>query len=122
MQVGTDFYMTSEQLMGNHMATASFEIRFPFTGPERLTPIKSKFLFTELALFADAGLAWFDANTVNFKWEADSFEHRIPVFSAGVSLRINVFGALILEPFYAVPFQLGGFKAGTFGLNFTPGW
>ncbi|MDY0200761.1 MAG: hypothetical protein RBR40_07220 [Tenuifilaceae bacterium] len=122
IMAGSGLQMSPDQLMGNHMATASFEIRFPFTGPERLTPIKSKFLFTELALFADAGLAWFDAETVKFKWEPDSFDERIPVISAGVSLRINVFGALILEPFYAVPFQLGGFKAGTFGLNFTPGW
>ena len=94
----------------------------PFTGPERLTPIKSKFLYSELALFADAGLAWFDRETVHFKWKPENINERIPVVSAGVSLRVNLFGMMILEPFYAVPFQLGGFKAATFGLNFTPGW
>jgi hypothetical protein len=110
------------QLMGNHLATLNFEIRLPFTGPERLTAFKSKFLFSELALFADAGLAWFDYDTVRLKWQADNINERIPVVSAGVSLRVNLFGMLILEPFYAIPFQLGGFNAGTFGLNFTPGW
>jgi Tol biopolymer transport system component len=111
-----------DQLMGNHIALTNFEIRIPFTGPERLSVIKSKFLFTELALFTDVGLAWNNKDDIKFKWQADNFTERIPVVSAGVSLRINLFGMLILEPYYAVPFQLGGFKAITFGLNFTPGW
>ncbi len=119
---GSSIAMGPDQLMGNHLATLNFEIRLPFTGPERLTPIKSKFLFSELALFADAGLAWFDRETVHFKWKPDNINERIPVVSAGVSIRVNLFGMMILEPFYAVPFQLGGFKAATFGLNFTPGW
>jgi len=47
----------------------------------------------------------------------------MPVFSAGVSLRVNLFGAMILEPYYAI--QLNNptrSKFGTFGLNFAPGW
>jgi hypothetical protein len=44
------------------------------------------------------------------------------VLSSGISLRVNVFGYLILEPFYAVPWQNGGFKNANFGLNFVPGW
>jgi hypothetical protein len=104
------------------MALANFEIRFPFTGPERLTAIKSKFLYTELALFVDAGLAWYKAESIAFKWQTDDIEERIPVVSAGISLRINLFGMLILEPFYAIPFQRGGIQAANFGLNFTPGW
>ncbi len=111
-----------DQLMGNHMALANLELRFPFTGPERLTAIKSRLLFTELTLFADAGLAWYDKDDIKFKWQPDSLNERIPIMSAGLSLRVNIFGMIILEPFYAIPFQLGGFKAGTFGLNFTPGW
>jgi outer membrane protein assembly factor BamA len=119
---GDSFAMSPDQLMGDHLATLNFEIRIPFTGPERLTLIKSKYFFSELALFADAGLAWFDNNSVKFKWVPDNINERTPVVSAGVSLRVNVFGAMILEPFYAIPFQLGGIKVATFGLNFTPGW
>lgn len=111
-----------EQLQGDHLATLNFEVRLPFTGPERLTMFKSKFLYTELALFADAGLAFYDVNSVRFKWQANNFNERIPVVSTGISLRVNLFGMLILEPFYAIPFQLGGVNAATFGLNFTPGW
>jgi hypothetical protein len=33
---------------------------------------------------------------------------------------VNLFGAIIVEPFYAVP--LLDNASGTFGLNFLPGW
>ncbi len=110
------------QLMGNHMALTNLEVRFPFTGPERLTAIKSRLLFTELTLFADAGIAWYNIDDVKLKWQTNKLNERIPIVSAGLSIRVNVFGMIILEPFYAIPFQLGGIKAATFGLNFTPGW
>jgi len=45
-----------------------------------------------------------------------------PIISTGASVRVNVMGYLILEPYVAVPFQNGGFKNIQFGLNFTPGW
>ncbi|PKP36456.1 MAG: tolB protein precursor, partial [Bacteroidetes bacterium HGW-Bacteroidetes-15] len=116
------------QLMGNQMALVNFEIRFPFTGPERLTAFKSKFFFTELALFADAGVAFDYIRTAKLREgfkdlsALKDLTNNPFVSSVGISLRINVFGALILEPFYAIPFQLGGIDAVTFGLNFTPGW
>ena len=116
-----------EQLSGSKMAIANFEIRLPFTGPEKLAVIKSGLLFSDLNFFVDGGVAW------------DKFEYlrnpadptqsmRVlntefkPVYSAGVSLRVNLFGAMILEPYYAIPFQKTKSKFGTFGLNFTPGW
>lgn len=45
-----------------------------------------------------------------------------PFFSSGASIRINVLGALFLEPYYAIPFHNGGFRNGMFGINVTPGW
>ncbi len=122
-QIGFDgIRIQPDHLMGDNMALANFEIRFPFTGPERLTAIKSKYLFSELTLFADAGLAWYDKDNIKLQWTPDTVQDRIPIVSAGVSLRVNLFGMMILEPFYAIPFQLGGLEAATFGLNFTPGW
>lgn len=115
-------YVNFNQIQGDQMAVVNFEIRLPFTGPERLTLIKSKVIFTELALFADAGVAWTRTNFPQLKWSTTNPDEKIPVVSTGISLRVNLFGALILEPFYAVPFQLGGFKSAFFGLNFTPGW
>lgn len=103
------------QLQGSKILVSNFEVRLPFTGPERLSAIKSKFFFSELALFADAGLAWsnydeFQNNSLN------------PLLSVGASLRITLFGAMILEPYYAFPLNDGAKKGGVFGLNFVPGW
>jgi hypothetical protein len=49
-----------------------------------------------------------------------AYPKALPIVSAGVSLRVNLFGALILEPYYARPFlQNSKF---VFGLNILPGW
>lgn len=110
------------QLLGDQMGIVNFEIRIPFTGPERLSLIKSSYFYTELAIFADAGIAWDRDHAPSLKWKPDSFDDRIPMVSTGISLRVNLFGMLVLEPYYAIPFQLGGFQSGVFGLNFLPGW
>jgi hypothetical protein len=113
---------------------ANFEVRLPFTGPEKLAAIKSKFFFTDLNLFFDAGVAWNGGDQIKFQKAPDvigtnpdgttiyNTNQRVPALSAGVSLRINLFGALILEPYYALPFNRTDVKKPVFGLNFTPGW
>jgi hypothetical protein len=40
-----------EQLIGSRIAVGNFEIRIPFTGPERLALIKSGFFFSDLNFF-----------------------------------------------------------------------
>jgi Tol biopolymer transport system component len=112
-------------LTGSRIAVANAELRIPFTGPERLALIKSRFLFTDLNLFFDAGMAWGgEQNTFNMAPDMALVEEstRKPVMSTGVSVRLNLFGAMIIEPYYAFPLQNGGFKNGAFGLNFIPGW
>ncbi|NOU19506.1 MAG: tolB protein precursor [Bacteroidales bacterium] len=115
-------YVTYNQLQGQQMVVVNFEIRLPFTGPERLTVLKSNYFYTELALFADAGLAWDSQNSPVLRWKPRNAVERIPVFSTGVSLRFNLFGMLVIEPFYAIPYQLGGIKSAYIGVNFLPGW
>ena len=112
------------RLSGQRALVANVELRMPFTGPERLALIKSKFLLTDLNLFIDGGLAWSPGDRIVFDWNPAnaSFDQKFPVYSTGVSIRINVLGALVLEPYYAFPLQNGGFRNGVFGLNFTPGW
>ncbi|MHC1705303.1 MAG: hypothetical protein AB9846_15460 [Tenuifilaceae bacterium] len=114
--------ITVNQLLGSQLAVVNFEIRLPFTGPERLTVLKSNFLYTELALFADAGIAWDRENSPVLRWTPKDTYQRIPAVSTGISLRINLFGMLVIEPFYAIPFQLGGMDAAYIGVNFLPGW
>ena len=139
-----------DELFGSKMVVANLELRLPFTGPERLALIKSSVLFTELALFADAGMAWyrfdqFDGPIFRLDREGnpfinpqtgepliDFFQAR-PIFSTGVSMRVNVFGAMVVEPFYAFPFRtdprdgswmprIRGLGDGVFGLNIIPAW
>ncbi|WP_210354300.1 basic secretory protein-like protein [Sphingobacterium tabacisoli] len=133
-------------LMGSRTLVGNFEVRLPFTGPEKLAMFKSGLLFSDLNFFFDAGLAWSRGNTIvssvdkkPIVQQIDSdgkpveddkgnpvngydTNYRVPIFSTGVSLRINLFGAMILEPYYAVPLIKSRTKFGTFGLNFLPGW
>lgn len=109
-------------LFGSKLLVSNFEVRLPFTGPERLSLFRSRFLFTELALFADGGMAWTDFDQFqNPDPDGGPFAAQVePVFSAGASLRVNLFGALIVEPYYAIPLQKE--TRGVWGLNLTPGW
>jgi hypothetical protein len=138
---------TIDQLSGSRIAVFNFEVRLPFTGPEKLAVIKSKFLFTDLNLFFDAGLAWNAGEHIYFRKDPpvigqenvlnpdgtpqldDNGQQvtqpkygRVPALSAGVSLRINVFGAFVLEPYLAIPFNRTDVTKPVFGLGFTPGW
>jgi Tol biopolymer transport system component len=125
---------TIDQLSGTRTAVANFEVRLPFTGPEKLSVVKSKFFFSELNLFFDAGLAWNAGNQVKFQMAPDRIgtdangngvynaNQRVPALSTGVSLRVNFFGYFVLEPYLAVPFNRNDVSKPVFGLGFTPGW
>jgi len=122
---------TIDQLSGSRIAVASFEVRLPFTGPEKLAQIKSKFFFSDLNAFFDAGLAWNHGDQIDLTRTTPSVIgtdaqggpiQRVPALSAGISLRVNVFGAFILEPYLAVPFNRDDVNKPVFGLGFTPGW
>lgn len=109
-----------EDILGNKMLVANFEVRLPFTGPERLAVIKSGFLFTDINLFFDAGVVWGESE--RYGVAKRTLEDSKIITSAGLSTRINFFGQLIIEPYYAFPLQLEGNDSGIFGINFTPGW
>jgi hypothetical protein len=139
---------TVSDLSGNSIAVANFEVRLPFTGPEKLSAIKSKFFFSELNFFCDAGLAWSAGDKIEFKTnpsitgltpvidpttgqqavdgngkaEYNPIYSKVPAFSTGVSLRVNMFGYFILEPYLAWPINRTDIGKPVFGLGFTPGW
>jgi WD40 repeat protein len=130
---------TINQLTGSSIAVANFEVRLPFTGPKKLSAIPSKFLFSDLNAFFDVGLAYNNDSQISFgstpkvigyQTGVDSggnqiknaITTRIPVMSAGLSLRLNVFGYFIIEPYAAIPFQRKDVKGPVFGLTFAPGW
>jgi len=84
--------MNLSQLSGQRILVANAELRLPFSGPERLAMIKSKWLLTDLNLFFDSGLAWSSGDKIIFNRNDSmvSLDQRFPVYSTGLSLRINV--------------------------------
>jgi hypothetical protein len=117
-----DFSRFLDNLIGTRMLLGGLELKVPFTGPERLALISSGFFFTELGWFLDAGIAWREGQSLGFNLTNNTQNERYAVFSTGPSLRINLFGALILEPYYAIPFTVDTRLRGVWGLNFWPGW
>lgn len=116
---------TFNRLTGSRIAAVSAELRLPFLGPQGFALIPFNFLPVEIAPFADAGLAWSSGDDVRFQFlrgdAARGATAQVPVASAGVSTRINLFGYLIGEIYYAYPFQRPD-KGGHFGFQLAPGW
>jgi len=125
---------TIDQLSGTRTTVANFEVRLPFTGPEKLSQIKSRFFFSELNFFFDAGLAWNAGDQIKFQTAPDRIgtdasgngiynaNQRVPALSTGVSLRVNIFGYFVLEPYLAMPLNRNDVTKPVFGIGFTPGW
>ncbi len=109
-----------ERLRGTRLALASAELRIPLLGTESFGLLNFPYLPTEVAFFADAGVAWNPNDPPELKFERRTAE-RVPVVSAGVSTRFNLFGYTVLEIFYAYPFQRPD-KGAHFGFQIVPGW
>ncbi|MEM8524127.1 MAG: hypothetical protein AAGG68_05775 [Bacteroidota bacterium] len=113
-------------IVGSKGLVSKFEVRVPFTGPKQLALFKSRFLLSELALFTDVGVVWNTFDNFNRDRRSQGIgdtqlqAFSRPLMTAGASLRVNVFGALIVEPYYAIPVL--GETRGVFGLNILPGW
>jgi hypothetical protein len=112
-----------DNFFGSKIFVANAEFRIPFSGPERISLIKSKIFFADLNFFADGGLALSEGTRIGNDWLNPSENERVPVFSYGASFRVNLFGYAVIEPFYAIPIRKGtGIKDGSFGISFFPGW
>jgi hypothetical protein len=109
-----------DRLRGSRLAVASAEFRIPLLGTEQLGLIRTRLIPVEIAPFFDAGLAWSSNESPELQI-ATRTTQRVPVFSAGVSARINVLGFAVFEAYYAYPFQRPD-KGAHFGFNLAPGW
>ena len=109
-----------DRLIGSRLAIANAELRIPLLGPEVLALINVPFLPLEVAPFFDVGLAWTSDESPDLRFDRHTPD-RVPVFSYGVSTRLNLLGYLILEMYYANPLQrpLQGWHL---GFNLAPGW
>ena len=115
-----------DRLLGTRMATASVELRVPLFGTESFGLINFPYLPTEVSFFVDGGVAWTAEEAPEILPVAQWFKstrsaERIPVFSTGVTTRVNLFGYTVLEIFYAKPFQRP-IKGNHFGFQIVPGW
>jgi len=111
---------TLNRLRGQRVGVANMELRIPLIGVEEFGLINFPFLPTELVAFADAGLAWNSNDQINVTWSRSSTE-RIPVVATGFSARTNILGFLILEAYYAYPWQRA-LKGWHWGFQIAPGW
>ena len=105
-----------DRLLGSRILVGNLELRFPLLRPFGVKPGMYSAMPTELAVFADAGVAWNAGEKPSFFGG-----ERQAVSSAGVAVRTRLFGILILELDLAVPFQHGG-RGPVFQLNLAPGF
>lgn len=116
-----------DRLFGQKVALANFEVRVPFIGTEQFGLVDLPYIPMELVAFADVGVAFDDWSPAAddpgaVKWEfARRSGSRIPVVSTGLSSRFNILGVMILEAYYAYPFQRPD-KGWHWGFNLAPGW
>jgi Tol biopolymer transport system component len=120
---GAGSSLSINDLIGSKIYVGNAELRYPLSGPERLSGIKSRFFLSELNLFTDAGVAWGSSDFISNAPKQNSV-NRVSKFilSSGLSLRVNLFGYLVIEPYYAIPWQNGGWRNANFGVNLIPGW
>ncbi len=109
-----------DRLFGHRLAVANAEIRIPVLGNSQFGFLNFSALPTELFAFADGGFAWNDDNEVDLRFVRSDTE-KVPVFSTGVGARVNVLGFMILEIYYAHPFQRPN-RGSHWGFSMAPGW
>ena len=109
-----------DRLLGSKIGVVNAEMRFPLFGVREFGLINFPFLPTDIAPFFDAGVAWAKGDSPTFEFNRTTTK-RVPVFSTGISARMNVLGYLVFEAYYAYPFQRPQ-KNGHFGFVLSPGW
>lgn len=126
----TDYRSMQSRLFGSRIGVANVELRMPLFGVPEFGLLNFPYLPTEIALFADAGVAWGQFREPRITGEDQQVEEipigtrlqdQKPIFSAGAAARVNLLGALVLEFYYAFPFSREE-RSGVFGVNLSPGW
>ena len=98
------------------MLISNVEFRFPLLRPFGVSGNMYGPVPVEVAFFADAGTAWNNGERPEVFGGS-----RGGVSSAGVALRVNIFGFAVGEFDVARPFQRPG-RGWQFGFNLMPGW
>jgi hypothetical protein len=105
-----------DRLLGSRTLIGNVEFRFPLLRPFGLSERMYGPVPVEVALFADAGVAWNSGEKPSFLGGS-----RKGVSSAGVAFRVNMLGFAVGELDIVRPFQRPG-RGWTFAFNLTPGF
>jgi Tol biopolymer transport system component len=105
-----------DRLLGSRMLVTNVELRFPLLRPFGVSGNMYGPLPVEVALFADAGTAWNSGDRPSLFGGS-----RGGVTSAGVALRVNLFGYAVGELDFVKAFERPG-RGWVFGFNLLPGW
>jgi Tol biopolymer transport system component len=108
------------RLFGSKIALFNLELRIPILGNDAFGLLKFPWVPTELVGFIDGGMAWTESEAPLIELSADQTA-RIPVFSAGTALRVNVLGAFVIQVYWAWPFERPNI-GGSWGLLLEAGW
>jgi len=117
-----------DRLTGSRVLVGNIEFRFPLLRPFGASQRMYGPVPVEVALFADGGLAWNSLQTasvstslLSFSQQPHPFNWSDGVSSAGVALRVNLFGYLVAQFDFAHPFQRPG-RGWIFQFNLSPGF
>jgi outer membrane protein assembly factor BamA len=105
-----------DRLLGSRMLVGNIEFRFPLLRPFGVSSHMYSPVPVEVALFADGGVAWNRGESPSFLGGS-----RGGVGSAGVALRVNLFGFAVGQFDFAHPFQRPG-QGWLFQFNLSPGF
>jgi Tol biopolymer transport system component len=106
-----------DRLLGSRMLVGNLEFRFPLLRPFGVSPSRMYGpVPIELALFADGGAAWNRGESPSLLGGG-----RKGVSSAGVALRVNLFGYAVGQFDVSRPFQRPG-SGWVFQFNLAPGF
>jgi hypothetical protein len=105
-----------DRLIGSRMLVGNLELRFPLLRPFGVSQNMYGPIPVEVALFADGGVAWNRNESPKFLGGT-----REGVSSAGVALRVNLFGFAVGQFDFSRPFQRPG-RGWIFQFTLAPGW
>jgi dipeptidyl aminopeptidase/acylaminoacyl peptidase len=105
-----------DRLVGSRMLVGNLEFRFPLLRPFGVSQHMYGPIPVEVALFADGGVAWNRNESPKVLGGT-----REGVGSAGVALRVNVFGFAVGQLDFSRPFQRPG-RGWIFQFTLAPGW
>ena len=95
-----------DRLIGSRAAIANAELRFPLWGLFSRSSFYGP-LPIEMALFADAGMAWGQGTLFGLSTDTvfGNISNKDPVSSVGLALRANAFGFAVVEVNFVRPLQ-----------------